>query len=62
MKNNFFKIFCVLIITALMSFNTNPKFQILKIGKKASLTNHKMKAVSESNSSKAVLIMNQNLV
>ena len=46
MKNNFFKIFGVLIITALMSFNANPKFQSLKIGKKVSLTNHKMKAVS----------------
>ena len=46
MKSNFFKIFGVLFITTLMSFNTNLKFQSFKIGEKASLTNHKMKAVS----------------
>ena len=62
MKNNFFKIFGVLIITALMSFNTNPKFQSLKIGKKASLTNHKMKAVSGQDFSLEDLVMENGML
>ena len=62
MKNNFFKIFGVLIITALMSFNANPKFQSLKIGKKVSLTNHKMKAVSGQDFSLEDLVMENGML
>ena len=47
MKNLFFKLFGVITLaTIIFSFTTLPKIQSLKIGKKAPMTNHKMKDVS----------------
>ena len=62
MKNNFFKILVALVIVGLMSFVNNPKVQSLKIGKKAPLTSHKMKAVTGQDFSLEDLVMENGML